>query len=139
MMGNAHDMFNPAEMTQAYPDDLSNDTRPMHILQAIQRAKTMTTDKPKWTQGPWFSEKPDRRGRYHITAMQGPLNVCPAIAHGGYDARLIAAAPELYDALARAEQKLSAYVGVCKGDKELTDTILPMTRAALAKARGETT
>jgi hypothetical protein len=38
----------------------------------------------------------------------------------------------LREALIRAERKLSAYVGVCKGDKELTDTVLPMARAALA-------
>jgi outer membrane protein TolC len=36
------------------------------------------------------------------------------------------------EALERAERKLSAYVGVCKGDTELTKTVLPMTRAALA-------
>jgi hypothetical protein len=36
--------------------------------------------------------------------------------------------------LERAERKLSAYVGVCKGDKELTDTVIPMVRAALAVA-----
>ncbi len=34
-------------------------------------------------------------------------------------------------ALIRAERKLSAYVGVCKDDKELTDTVLPMVREAL--------
>jgi hypothetical protein len=39
---------------------------------------------------------------------------------------------ELREALVRAERKLAAYVGVCKGDKELTDTVLPMVRAALA-------
>jgi hypothetical protein len=49
---------------------------------------------------------------------------------------ILAAAPELLEALVRAERKLSAYVGVCKGDKELTDTILPMSRAAIAKAEG---
>jgi len=38
-------------------------------------------------------------------------------------------------ALERAERKLSAYVGVCKGDKELTGTVLPMARAALAASK----
>lgn len=38
----------------------------------------------------------------------------------------------LREALTRAERKLAAYVGVCKDDKELTDTVLPMTRQALA-------
>lgn len=36
------------------------------------------------------------------------------------------------EALRRAERKLTAYVGVCSGDKELTGTVLPMVRAALA-------
>lgn len=40
--------------------------------------------------------------------------------------------PNPAEALRRAETKLSAYVGVCKGDKELTDTVLPMVREALA-------
>lgn len=44
---------------------------------------------------------------------------------------------ELLAALERAERKLSAYVGVCRGDKELTDSILPLARAAIAKAKGE--
>lgn len=48
-------------------------------------------------------------------------------------ARKLAAARE---ALERSERKLSAYVGVCKGDKELTDTVLPMARAALAAIDG---
>lgn len=33
--------------------------------------------------------------------------------------------------LARAERKLSAYVGICNGDKELNDTVLPMVRQTL--------
>ena len=41
---------------------------------------------------------------------------------------------QLHGALERAERKLTAYVGVCSGDKELTDTVLPMARTALAKA-----
>lgn len=40
----------------------------------------------------------------------------------------------LREALERAERKLTAYVGVCAGDKELTDAVLPMARAALAAA-----
>lgn len=47
------------------------------------------------------------------------------------------AASDLLEALERASRKLSAYVGVCAGDKELTDTVLPMARAAIAKAKGE--
>ena len=36
------------------------------------------------------------------------------------------------EALVRAERKLTAYVGVCKDDKELTNTVLPMIRQALS-------
>ena len=39
---------------------------------------------------------------------------------------------EIKEALTRAERKLSAYVGVCKGDKELTGTVLPLVRRVLA-------
>jgi hypothetical protein len=38
----------------------------------------------------------------------------------------------LRQAAVRAERKLTAYVGVCTGDKELTETVLPMLRAALS-------
>lgn len=37
---------------------------------------------------------------------------------------------EARKALERAERKLTAYVGVCPGDKELTETVLPMVRTA---------
>ena len=43
---------------------------------------------------------------------------------------------ELLAALIRTERKLSAYVGVCTGDKELLLTVLPMAREAIAKAGG---
>ena len=42
---------------------------------------------------------------------------------------------ELEKALERAEQKLSAYVGLCTGDTELVKTVLPMVRAALAEGK----
>ena len=40
----------------------------------------------------------------------------------------------LLEALKRAERKLRAYVGVCDGDKELTDTILPMCQKLVEEA-----
>ena len=40
-------------------------------------------------------------------------------------------------ALERATTKLTAYVGVCAGDKELTNTVLPMALAALAPEAGK--
>jgi hypothetical protein len=42
-------------------------------------------------------------------------------------------AARLRQAAIRAERKLTAYVGVCDGDKELTDAVLPMLRAAMRK------
>lgn len=58
-------------------------------------------------------------------------------AEAAANARLIASAPDMLAALVMAERKLSAYVGVCGGDKELTDEVLPLCRAAVAKAQGE--
>lgn len=50
------------------------------------------------TPGPWtVIELPGIH--YRIDAKVGPLHVCPAIAHGSDDARLIAAAPDLLAAL----------------------------------------
>lgn len=43
---------------------------------------------------------------------------------------------EALAALDRAEHKLAAYVGVCDGDKELTDEVLPKVHAAIAKLKG---
>jgi hypothetical protein len=63
-----------------------------------------------YTPGPWeIIQLPSME--YRIDAKVGPLHVCPAIAHGVADARLIAAAPDLHAALrawvestSRAEQ-----------------------------------
>jgi hypothetical protein len=52
---------------------------------------------------------------------------------GEANAKLVAASPEMYEALIRAERKLTAYVGVCGGDKELTQTVLPLCRAVLSR------
>ncbi len=51
-------------------------------------------------------------------------------------ARMVKERDELLVALERAERKLSAYVGVCTGDKELTEAVLPLARAAIAKVKG---
>lgn len=44
-------------------------------------------------------------------------------------------ADELVEALEVAGRKLLAYVGVCKGDKELTEAILPAIHSVLAKIK----
>ena len=56
-------------------------------------------------------------------------------AHGYLDAQRPPTpdiAEKLAGALVRAERKLRAYVGVCTGDKELNNTVLPMCKEALA-------
>jgi chromosome segregation ATPase len=42
----------------------------------------------------------------------------------------------LREPLERAEQKLKAYVGVCTGDKELTEAVLPMVGRAITIIKG---
>lgn len=46
-------------------------------------------------------------------------------------------ADELVEALEDAGRKLLSYVGVCKGDKELTQAILPKIHSTLSKIQGE--
>ena len=38
-----------------------------------------------------------------------------------------------------AERKLAAYVGICEGDKELTDTVLPLVRQAIGELNDSST
>jgi len=42
---------------------------------------------------------------------------------------------EMIEALTNANRKLSAYAGVCLGDKELTDAILPKLRELLSRCK----
>ena len=44
---------------------------------------------------------------------------------------------ELLEALKLSKRKLSAYIGVCDGDKELTEAIIPLANKAIAKAEGK--
>jgi transcriptional regulator GlxA family with amidase domain len=105
----------------------------------------------KYTPGPWqwngdyilspVKPDPSKSATHTILSPDGPFGFLGADTHA-VDAEfqanktLIAAAPELLEALRRAERKLAAYVGVCTGDKELTGAVLPMARSAIAKAAG---
>jgi hypothetical protein len=103
--------------------------------------------KPAWTPGPWVAQKAphgpidifDGRGRDVVTVYGGGVG---AEDQNG-NARLIAAAPELYEALLKAEQFISNGVElgfIRMPDVETPDSAhdtLPAVRAALAKARGE--
>lgn len=52
------------------------------------------------------------------------------------NARLIAAAPDLLEALRRAERRFSGHVGNSLWDRELTDVVLTIARVAIANATG---
>jgi hypothetical protein len=83
----------------------------------------------KWTAGPWRVGRPLDLGSVEIsTVVDDTLNLlCHVDINGPANARLIAAAPELYEAL---DAMVFAH-----------EVIRPMNfdraRAALAKARGE--
>ena len=84
-----------------------------------------------YTPGPWeFNQSP--LGAYAISAKVGPLMVCPAIAHGLEDARLIAAAPDLLAAL----KGLLAEIDSFEFDGTATSAC-DASRAAIAKAEGK--
>lgn len=103
---------------------------------------------PKFTPGPWTTDEDVEHeavlgadGVYVadccICHVKRTTTACRANA--AFIVRACNAHDALVEALRRAEQKLGAYVGVCRGDKELTGTVLPMVSAALAKANGERT
>ena len=110
--------------------------------------------KPQWTPGPWL---PSGRGSlypdttieqylYVITGYEtdsGDDLICDVnIGHGSYaeqkaNVHLIAAAPDLYNALEKALAAIAWWQnehGCCHG---ATDSEIAEARAALAKARGE--
>lgn len=97
-----------------------------------------------WTPGPWKRSMPLKGwdGQYNLFEIHwSDDGECVAeIVHGEADARLIAAAPELADALGSAFYTLT-YIHATTDDeatrkaaKDTADEI----EAALAKARGET-
>jgi hypothetical protein len=85
---------------------------------------------PKWTPGPWvwwpktgILATESRDGRWIVS---GELSSANAEAN----ARLIAAAPELYEAL-------KGIIGWCPTDNQRSIAAFDKALAALAKARGE--
>ena len=91
----------------------------------------------KWTPGPWEAD-----GCF-IDANRCMEQVCNTLSsvngRNFADARLIAAAPDLYEALESAEESIATFMGVhgYPMDSGAGD-ILRQVSAALAKARGET-
>ena len=97
----------------------------------------------KHTQGPWEWCGSDLDGGKHQEFSVLEVKVsCAAYCYGGManiavsveDARLIAAAPELLEALLRLR---AAFVVVAGANSPFAKAALEMPDAAIAKARGE--
>ena len=94
---------------------------------------------PKFTPGPWSADTwPDGKGLAFVIKEKGNEAedddiLCALSNHA--DARLIAAAPELYEACAEILDGLDAITPM--GKWRLIDEWSAKARAALAKARGE--
>ena len=100
----------------------------------------------KWTPGPWVQDNPNYtlvaelvNGVYEYIADCGtslidrPQEECEA------NARLISAAPELYEALEKFRLRADAIVAAQGGDiiLRVPTTVIATAAAALARARGE--
>lgn len=88
-------------------------------------------NKAKWTPGPWFACIPEEVGETVCYINKNWAVHCDETVevNGFHDAHLIAAAPELYEALADALKKY--------GDRDMHCTDYDMYADALSKARGE--
>jgi len=92
----------------------------------------------KWTPGPWRVD--DDGVDYPLIIGNDEKYVCEILFHPQpsqqvANAHLIAAAPDLYEALETAESCIVDVVGAF--GVKVPDEILQEIRAALAKARGE--
>lgn len=90
----------------------------------------------KFTPGPWRIVD-DVLGSWQIRAYQGPLDVSPARAHGYWDAKLIAAAPELVAALEGLAQIVNDYLYTTSGTANDVDYAIETARALLARIKGD--
>ena len=92
------------------------------------------TDDAKFTKGPWFAEKAfvyalnDQGTNRFFAGVQDAFTPKSELEA---NARLIAAAPELYEALYECATLLSALTGP---DDAIASTVLSMAHDALAKA-----
>lgn len=89
----------------------------------------------KWTPGPWTPQK--LRNGQQVVLCESGFPVCRisrwAKESDAAEARLIAAAPDLYDALSDAIEVLALHVQ--EGDG-IASPVMDNARAALAKALG---
>lgn len=105
------------------------------------------TDTPKYTPGPWCLDvEPSDDGTFFVQTPEGRDGQCIAEVYNQTtpdtvaNARLIAAAPELYEALrsllAEVEADREAEDPQARTQMEWEDAPLAAARAALAKAEG---
>jgi hypothetical protein len=97
----------------------------------------------KWTKGPWwveFGEDEDNEGEIYV-CHEGTEStdtvICAFVGDDKddiFNARLIAAAPEMYEALSELHDLVNAMI---EGDYEPDSLTLQPSRLALKKARGE--
>lgn len=90
------------------------------------------TQEIKHTPGPWLLPEEPNEYQYGIIALN-PTKFVASVT-GGANARLIAAAPELLEALVICEDVI-ARAGGCSSDMRLD--AVEKARTAIAKARGE--
>ena len=88
----------------------------------------MRDEMTKWTEGPWEAfESTIRPGVWYVGTPHVALLRTDSSSHPEADARLSAAAPDLYEALARCEEMVSTDKGPPDWDA---------IRALLARAQG---
>jgi hypothetical protein len=102
----------------------------------------------KHTPGPWSLEPVEDRSIKHLCPVDGERMSLLTIVHQDEtpfaavykdaDARLIAAAPCLLDALQELTQIASVLEATCLGDSRAKENRMDRARAAIAKATGET-
>lgn len=95
-------------------------------------------DETKFTPGPWRTERPDPDCNW-LSVIIGDCKPIAEVTYDGLEAsnaHLIAAAPELYQALEKAVNYYGRTGGPWNVPSE-TGTWLAMAQAALQKARGE--
>lgn len=97
------------------------------------RLHVLDAGEPRYNEGLWAVLPLDDQERLPIaTADHADDAYPPARKQAEYDAHLIAAAPELYEALAECLER----GGTTRGEW-MPDSTYAKARAALAKARGE--
>ena len=100
----------------------------------------------KHTPGPWiyYADLPSQDPDWHIVTTENRLRILanvhiePGNQVDEANARLIAAAPELLEALVQLEEAFcSVGPGMTREDREDSRAALIAARAAIAKARGD--